>query len=94
MSGGHYDYKYCIIANLAEEMQNDIDNNNVPNDMGYAENLRPEVIERIQACQKLLVEAAFLSKEAEWLLSGDTGEDTFMERTDAYFKKGTDEFTL
>lgn len=87
MSGGHYEYKYSVIASLAEEMQTDIDNNNTPNDMGYVENLRTEVIERIQACQKLLEKAAKLSKECEWLYSGDTGEDTFMERTDCFFDK-------
>jgi len=90
MSGGHYDYTWFKIETLADEIRNDLDKAMQPEEFerGYSSNghlieaIGPNsparsIIERIM---KDLYRLAKESKEVEWLLSGDTGVDSFIER--------------
>ena len=90
MSGGHYDYTWHRIETLADEIRNDLDKAKQPENFenGYSTNgylieaigpespARPKVEKIMNDLYKLAKE----TKEVEWLLSGDTGVDSFMER--------------
>lgn len=95
MSGGHYDYAWYRIEILADEIKNDLDNANKPEEFetgssefiysinGYLiETIGPESIarSRVERIMKDLYKLAKEAKEVEWLLSGDTGTETFMQR--------------
>lgn len=77
MSGGHYEYAYCQINDLADHIKDDIDNNQVSDEYGFSYNFSEETMTNMKKLHSMLLLASKLSKEAEWLYSGDTGEDTF-----------------
>jgi hypothetical protein len=82
MSGGSLDYAYFRLQTLAEDIQEKIDSNHKKDEFGYSDDHSEETICRMKKTVELLIQTSKLSKEVEWLLSGDTGEDTFMERFD------------
>lgn len=76
MSGGHFDYIQYKIIELPEEIQKIIDRNSDVDWYRFSD----ETIERMK-------EAIFLSNilyhyihEIDWMVSGDTGEETFHSR--------------
>lgn len=83
MSGGHFDYAYRHVNNFADSLEIDILNNSVKDEAdewAYCPDYNEEVLGELT---KILNQARYLSemmKEAEWLYSGDTGEESFMER--------------
>lgn len=96
MSGGHYDYTWFKIETLADEIRNDLDKAMQPEEFekgsssGFEYSLNGYLIEAIgpnsparsitERIMKDLYRLAKEAKEVEWLLSGDTGVETFMER--------------
>ncbi len=80
MSGGSFDYKCFAISQFAEELKNKIDENNREDEYGYAHNFSPRTIVALEKSQQLIERVGKIAKEVEWLYSGDTGEDTFLER--------------
>ena len=95
MSGGHYEYTWFKIETLADEIRNDLDKASEPEEFetgstgftyslnGYLiENLGPESPARpiAEKIMNDLYKLAKETKELEWLLSGDTGVETFLER--------------
>jgi hypothetical protein len=77
MSGGSFDYAYGHVAQFADELENKLDTAGVE---GFDPWNSPEVVARLR---RLVIDArrvSALMKEAEWLYSGDTGEDTFSKR--------------
>ena len=82
MSGGSFDYACYKAMQFADELRNKLqEQGKDPSGEGWPNPTWPTDV----AC-KLAEIAAFadyvgaLMKEAEWLYSGDTGEDTFMCR--------------
>lgn len=73
MSGGHFFYAYSKVEDFAEHLLRDLHSR--PDWIEYPET-RLKLIE-IQRFSELI---AKLMKEAEWLYSGDTSDDTFLER--------------
>ena len=82
MSGGSLDYAYFRLQTLAEDIQEEIDSNHTKDEFGFIHDYNEETICRMKKTVELLIQTSKLSKEVEWLLSGDTGEDTFKERFD------------
>jgi hypothetical protein len=92
MSGGHYDYTWFKIETLADEIRNDLDKAMQPEEFekGMSYSLNGHLIEVIgpssaarqivERIMKDLYKLAKESKEVEWLLSGDTGVESFLER--------------
>lgn len=95
MSGGHYDYTCFKIEALADQIRNDLDKAKEPEKFergqsGFEYSLNGHLIECLGPNSKArpiverimedLYRLAKESKEVEWLLSGDTGVDTFLER--------------
>jgi hypothetical protein len=95
MSGGHYDYTWFKIETLADEIRNDLDKAVEPEEFergssgfeysingGLIESIGPESKARpiVQKIMKDLYKLAKEAKEVEWLMSGDTGVESFLER--------------
>jgi len=79
MSGGHYDYAYYKLHDLADGLENDIRKNHEEDEFNYASHFSDECIEALKKCQNLFAVAAELGHDVEWLYSGDYSEDTFLE---------------
>ena len=81
MSGGHFNYAYCQTSQFADELRNDLDEQGKDLGDGWP---RPtygaEVSGMLTTIAAIAEYTSLLMKEAEWLCSGDTGEDTFVER--------------
>lgn len=95
MSGGHYEYTWFKIETLADEIRNDLDKASEPEEFetgstGFTYSLNGHLIENLgpessarPIAEKIMKDLYRLAKEAkelEWLLSADTGVDTFLER--------------
>jgi hypothetical protein len=95
MSGGHYEYTWFKIETLADEIRNDLDKAAESEEFetgvsGYNYSINGHLIEaigpdslarpKVERIMKDLYRLAKEAKEVEWLLSGDTGVSTFLER--------------
>jgi hypothetical protein len=77
MSGGHYEYNNFQMNNIAEIINNDIETNSSMN-----WNMSDQTIERMKIISHLLQVTSQLTYLADYLYSGDSGEDTFNRRFD------------
>jgi hypothetical protein len=95
MSGGYFDYKYCQMEYLADEMEQEI-----ANDFGMKEKgdyqydslgecgeEREYMITYFKKSVKDLRKMAKKWRDIEWFLSGDYGYDTFKEEQKIKVKK-------
>lgn len=80
MSGGYFNYDQFKMLQIAEDIQNVIDNNNVENEYGYVNNFSDETISKFKEAVKMLQLAYVMSIRIDYLLSGDDGEDNFHTR--------------
>ena len=83
MSGGHFTdcgYDYYKVAQFADELEEEIQNNNVEQDFGYTPNYSPEVIEYLKEQVPKMRKMAEIMRHIDYLYSGDHGDDSFMER--------------
>ena len=81
MSGGSFDYTFHHVDDFADGLENRLEKK----DDEYAVfdstiTYTPKTIAKLKEIIKLSRKTAKLMKEVEWLFSGDTGDDTFMER--------------
>ena len=87
MSGGSFDYAYQHAARFADELRNKLAEQGKQDCDGWTvTEWTPEVAARLGEIADIAERASKLMKEAEWLYSGDTGDDTFMRRMDAIRK--------
>jgi hypothetical protein len=70
MSGGHFDYHQYRIREIAESVEDIIQNYKYP----------PEVLEKIKEGLDALKRAEIYTQRIDWLVSGDDGPETFLER--------------
>ena len=80
MSGGHFDYTEFRIDDAAEKIDNLITSNNVKDELGYAREFSPEIIERFREAAYTLRRASEMLRRVDYLVCGDDGEETFMRR--------------
>jgi alanine-alpha-ketoisovalerate/valine-pyruvate aminotransferase len=83
MSGGHFNdcgYDYYKVAQFADELEEEIRNNNVEQEYGYTPNHEPEVIEYLKEQVPKMRKMAEIMRHVDYLYSGDHGDDSFMER--------------
>ena len=73
MSGGHFGYKEFNIKQLAEEMQDAIDNNTEYSDA---------IIDKFKTAVDLLNLSHLYVRMIDRLLSGDYGDDSFLSSLD------------
>ena len=94
MSGGHFNYQQYHISDIADSIQEEIDNNNepwFPKDTPYSWEQRinseftgvrysDETIKEFKNAVKYLRIAAIYAQRVDWLLSGDDSEESFHRR--------------
>jgi hypothetical protein len=84
MSGGHFGdcgYDYYKVAQFADELEVEIQNNNKKLDeYEYAPNFSPETLKYLKAQLPKLRKMSEIMRHVDYLYSGDHGEDSFMER--------------
>lgn len=81
MSGGHYNYKQFHITDIVEQIKHDVENNGEIDSHTF----NNPTLRKLLFIADLLTLSADLAKDADWLYSGDDGEDTFNEHFDARF---------
>lgn len=75
MSGGSFDYAYFRTQEFADDLENRLA------DSEFVDMYEPEVILRMRHAVHTARKASLYMKEVEWLVSGDTSDDTFISRT-------------
>lgn len=81
MSGGSFQYAYSHTRDFADKLADLLDDPHGKDRDGYEKSpFPPAVLAKLAEIQRLAELCAKLMKEAEWLYSCDTGDDTFMER--------------
>ncbi len=90
MSGGHFNYDQYKIGQIADEIEHVIFNNenNELDEFGCSKgnHFNPEIIDRLKIAVKELRRVEIMAGRIDWLLSGDDGEDSFIERWDIELK--------
>ena len=89
MSGGSFDYAYRHMVEFAEELRDMLSQQGQRKDGWEVGTWEPQVAAKLAEIAALVDHAAKLAREAEWLYSGDTGEDTFTERVAKIEEKNT-----
>ncbi len=83
MSGGHFNdngYVYHDVDYFAYELEIKIENNNQPDEYGWAPNYPDEVLEYLKKQVAAIRKTASIMRHIDYLYSGDHGSDNFMER--------------
>ena len=83
MSGGHFGdcgYDYYKVAQFADELEVEIQNNNKADEYEYAPNFSPETIKYLRKQLIPMRKMAEIMRHIDYLYSGDHGDDSFMAR--------------
>lgn len=81
MSGGHFcdnNYIYYRVYQFADELENEIQNNNKKDDFGYSRDFSDETLAILKAKVEQMRKIAQAMREIDYLYSGDHGEDSFL----------------
>lgn len=84
MSGGHFNYKQYELGYIADEIEqiirdNDTDRTNRHGD-SVAWGYPPDVIMKFKEAALTIRRAQIMAHRIDWLVCGDDGPDTFIER--------------
>jgi len=80
MSGGHFNYNQYIINDISDEIQDIINNNNIPDEYNCCSNYSEKTIEALTTTIAILKVAQAMTHRIDWLISGDDSEETFHVR--------------
>ena len=80
MSGGSFDYAYRRMMDFADDLRDKLAKQGQVVDGWEVGTWEPAVAAKLAEIAARVDHAATLAKAAEWLYSGDTGEETFMAR--------------
>jgi hypothetical protein len=83
MSGGHFgdcSYDYYKVAQFADELEVEIENNGKPDGWGGMSNHDADVIDVLQEQIPKLRKMAEIMRHIDYLYSGDIGDDGFLLR--------------
>jgi hypothetical protein len=87
MSGGYFDYEQYRIAQIADQIDTEIENNDCQRVNAYGDKLgrgySTDVITRFREAVMALRVAQVYAQRVDWLLSDDDGEDSFLRRLEA-----------
>ena len=83
MSGGHFDYAQFRFEDVASEIDELIRHN----DSRKAEKFSDETIEEFKNAAMIVKLAQIYVHRIDWLVSGDDGEETFMEELSSDIEK-------
>ena len=84
MSGGHFDYAQSRIREVADEIERICDQNDDKTPDRYGEpsgyGYEPATVTMLRDAVRALRVAYVYAQRADWLLSGDDGEEAFRRR--------------
>ena len=84
MSGGHWEYMQYQIDRIAEDVNRLIENNDsvALDEWGspIGRNYNQDVIARFREAEQALRRAYVYAQRIDWLVSGDDGEEQFLQR--------------
>lgn len=90
MSGGRFNYNQYSILDIAEDIEREIQKSGrkkkYPQDL-YYHKYPDEVIEKFKEGVKAIKIAYVYAHRIDWLLSGDDGEESFLERLEQELKQ-------
>ncbi|MCK9429324.1 MAG: hypothetical protein M0R17_04920 [Candidatus Omnitrophica bacterium] len=103
MSGGHFDYKQYQIQEIRDSIERELNNQGkdkpkselwsdeeyytkYPEEMKYL-TYRTDIEEKFKEAIKILKRAEIYVQRIDWYLSGDDGEDSFIERLEEELKE-------
>lgn len=75
MSGGHFYYSQYRINDAIEQLEKDLSDSN-----SYANSMEQDIRDSLALCLSRLKEASIRLHRADWLLSGDDGEESYRRR--------------
>ena len=81
MSGGSFcnnSYPQYLVHQFADELENRIENNSVPDECGYAPELPEEVLVYLREQVINLRKISNVMRAVDYLFAGDHGPDSFM----------------
>lgn len=91
MSGGHFDYQQYRLSDIAEQIDHLVETNNDQTKDKFGDpkgcQFSRAVINRFVQASAMLRAVGDMVHEIDWLVSGDTGEDTFLK---TWTEKGLD----
>jgi hypothetical protein len=85
MSGGAFEYRDGACEYIAESIEHAIRDNGKMVDGWQKPDYSPETLFRMRLAAHLIRLAGNWAHDVDWLLSGDTGEDTFAEDFSKHF---------
>lgn len=84
MSGGFFDYRDWHLQDMAEQIDEVIEQNDSTErdewDWEIGRHYSPEVVEKLSEASKQLRIARIYAHRVDYLLSGDDGEESFLRR--------------
>ena len=87
MSGGHYDYAFGRVRDLADEIYRDVEKLSVSRTNDWGETLEPPpeaVLDAMRRCAAALEVVAEAARDVEWYMSGDHGDETLVNIAKAW----------
>ena len=90
MSGGRFNYLQYRLFEIEEEIQNIIDNNDIPDEWGGVYDYSEETLEKFREAIHTLDRARNMAQRIDYLVSGDDGEESFHKRWKEDVKKPYD----
>ncbi len=94
MSGGHFDNQGNYLGHIAEQLERDIEYNDIeydsskPIDSPYGFQHPPETVEYLKIMVEELHKLKALLKEYDLAVSGDTLEQSFLEKARSVYRNG------
>ena len=87
MSGGHYNYLYSQVSNLADNILADCVGREIESTDSYGfkvKALEPDILAHMKFIANELQVLADAARDIEWYMSGDYGEDTLRTRCNSW----------
>lgn len=83
MSGGYFDYGFTLVDDMSSRLFREIEKNGSQEKDEYGDpvgkGFSDETIKRVRQVARRLNFDAKMLREVEWLYSGDTGEEDFVD---------------
>ena len=80
MSGGHFDYRQYQIEDIADEIEELIEDNLFKDEYGYCRNYSEKTLDKFVEAVKALRIAEVYAHRVDWLVSCDDNEEHFHYR--------------
>ena len=87
MSGGRFGYSQHRLTVMVEEIEMVIQNNDVKDEWGYADNFSEETLQEFRKGIEILNRAYVYAQRIDWLVSGDDSEPYFHTRLQQELKE-------